>query len=131
MVIEVETNSLDTGHAERDKHVRSDDYIDVESFPTASFVSTSYDETGDNTAKLVGDLTFHGITQSITVNVTRVGMGDDPWRGYRAGFEGRFKIAAADFGLTYSLGTAANLIEVYVILEGIRSKYANIECPAA
>ena len=127
--IELDINSLDTGHAERDKHVRGEDYLDASKFPTAKFVSTSFEETGNEVAKLTGDLSLHGVTRTITMEVIRVGMGDDPWRGYRAGFEARFNIIAADYDLNYSLGVVSQEIEIYVILEGIRSKYANIECP--
>ena len=126
--IAVDIASIDTGHAERDGHLRSTDYLNAEQFPVARFVSTRFEPTGANTAKLTGELNFHGVTREIVMETTRIGMGKDPWGQYRTGFEGSFEIDVADYGLQYYLGEKANRVEVYVIIEGVRSKYANIEC---
>lgn len=129
IIIEIDVASLDTMDAERDKQIRSEDYLNVKAFPKATFISTAFEELEDGVTKLGGDLTLHGVKQPISMQVTRLGLGDDPWGKHRAGFESKFRISAADFGLNYYLGNAAKEIEIYVTLEGARTKYANIECP--
>ena len=126
--IEVDVASLDTMHEERDGHLRSKDYLNTEEFPKARFISSSFEATGENSARLTGELTLHGISKTIAMDVTRIGMGKGMFGQYRAGFEGTFIIPVADFGLKYYLGDAANSVEIYVMLEGVRSKYAKIEC---
>ena len=117
--VTIDTASLDTNHAERDKHLRSADFFDVEQFPTVTFVSTSYqgDESG---GVLVGDLTLLGVTRTIAFNVRKIGEGDDPWGGYRAGFEGSYVLKRSDFGMDYNLGPAAENIEIDLMIEAIK-----------
>lgn len=115
----VATASLDTNHAERDKHVRSKDFLDVEKFPQASFVTTGYSVQG-NVATLKGKLTLHGVTRPISVAVQTVGAGNDPWGGYRRGFIGRTQIRRSDFGISYNLGPAAEVMDMAFFIEGIR-----------
>ena len=120
--VEIDTTSLDSNHAERDKHLRSDDFLDADNFPTATFESTSYTPTGDNTADLTGNLTLHGVTNEITISVEHIGGGDDPWGGYRQGFEGRTSIEPADYGIDMvsKLGPAAATVELMLTVEGVR-----------
>jgi polyisoprenoid-binding protein YceI len=113
--LSIKTASIDSNHAERDKHLRSDDFLDTDSYPTATFKSTAFD---GNT--LTGDLTLHGITKSISFPVTQVGEGKDPWGGYRAGFIGSYSLKRADFGISYNLGPAAEIVEMEFNIEGIR-----------
>jgi len=115
----IETASIDTNHAERDKHLRGEDYLDVERFPRARFVSTAYREHGEG-ARLAGELTLHGVTHPIEIEVKPVGAGMDPWGGYRQGFEGTTRITLADFGITKFLGEAAREMEFSLGIEGIR-----------
>ena len=116
----VKTDSIDSNHAERDKHLRGEDFLDVKTYPEARFVSTSYKETGFNKSELTGDLTLHGVTKSITIPITRIGNGPDPWGGYRRGFEGTTTIALKDFGIDYNLGPASTEVELTLSIEGIR-----------
>ncbi len=118
--VTVNTKSVDSNHAERDKHLRSDDFLDVEKFPEAKFVSTSYIEAGDGTSKLKGKLTLHGITKDIEVDVTQIGSGKDPWGGFRRGFEGQTRIALKDFGITKDLGPASAELDLIFNFEGIK-----------
>ena len=76
--VEIDTVSVDSNHAERDKHLRSDDFLDVSKYPKASFVSTSFQDKGDGKAALQGNLTLHGVTKPITIDVMHVGAGKDP-----------------------------------------------------
>jgi polyisoprenoid-binding protein YceI len=118
--VDIRTASLDSNHAERDKHLRGTDFLDVDKHPEARFVSTSYKETGLNKAVLEGDLTLHGVTKPVTIDVTKVGSGPDPWGGYRMGFEGTTEIALKDFGIDYNLGPASTHVELTLSVEGIR-----------
>jgi polyisoprenoid-binding protein YceI len=121
----IETASLDSNHAERDKHLRGDDYLHVERFPQARFVSTAYRENQDGSGILEGDLTLHGVTQSIQIDVRHVGSGMDPWGGYRRGFEGQTMLVLEDFGMDFNLGSAAKVVHLDLYLEGIREKSGN------
>jgi len=116
----IKTASLDSNHAERDKHLRGEDFLGVDKYPEATFKSTSYKETGFNQSVLEGELTLHGVTKPIKIEVTRIGNGPDPWGGYRRGFEGSTTLKLADFGIDYNLGPASREVELTLSVEGIR-----------
>jgi len=115
----IDTSSVNTNHAERDKHVRSGDFLDVGKFPNASFESTSMKVTGKS-AVMNGKLTLHGVTRDIAINVEHIGGGKDPWGGFRQGFTGNTKITLADYGINYNLGPDAKELELMLNVEGIR-----------
>ena len=119
ITVEIDTAGVDTNHAERDKHLRSSDFLSVDEFPTATFVSTSYEGDAEG-GVMTGDLTLHGVTRPIAIAVKRVGEGKDPWGGYRAGFEGSVTIARKDYGMGYNLGPAAESMELSLFIEGVR-----------
>ena len=102
--VEIETASIDTGHAERDKHLRSPGFLNVKKFPKASFVGTGY-EGGPEGGTMKGNLTLMGVTKPIAIAVKKVGEGDDPWGGYRAGFEGTVTIDRRGFQRRPHAGT--------------------------
>ncbi len=117
--IEIETASVDSNHAERDKHLRNEDFLDVTKHPQAVFKSTRYE--GDaGGGKMHGTLTLHGRSKPIAVAISKIGEGDDPWGGYRAGFEGWVTFARADFGMDFDLGPSAKNVEMDLYIEGIR-----------
>lgn len=118
--VNIDVASIDSNHAERDKHLRSADFLDVEKFPQARFVSTSYQDKGDGKGVLSGNLTLHGVTKPVTIAVERIGEGKDPWGGYRAGFYGTTTLTLADFGITRDLGPASQTLELMLSVEGIR-----------
>ena len=120
--VTVDMTSLDSDHAERDKHVRSADYLNVGKYGTATFQSTGVEMTGEKTARLTGDLTFFGTTRPLTIDVEHIGGGPDPWGGYRQGFEGMAVLKPADFGLdlTKKLGPSTAEVELMLTVEGIR-----------
>ncbi len=118
--VEIDTASIDSNHAERDKHLRGEDFLDVDKFPTARFESTAFKEQGDGTATLEGMLTLHGVTRPITIAVEQIGHGPDPWGGYRRGFEGTTRIALADFDINYNLGPKSKELHLILSVEGIR-----------
>lgn len=117
--VTIKTASIDTNWAERDKHIRGEDFLDVEQFPEATFRSSRF--TGDaNSGTLEGILTLHGVSKPVSLQVRAVGEGDDPWGGYRAGFAGTTTIDRTDFGISYDLGPSANTMEFDLFIEGIR-----------
>ena len=93
--------SVDTRDAKRDAHLRSADFFDVDTFPTLTFRSTKVTGTSKRFA-LTGDLTIHGITRPITLDVTFEGVGKDPWGIERAGFSASGTLNRKDFGLTWN-----------------------------
>ncbi|MGQ0335250.1 YceI family protein [Halomonas elongata] len=119
--VEVDVSSLTTNHAERDKHIKSDDFLDASEYPTATFTSTGFEPTGENEGVLTGDLTLHGETNEIEMPVTLLGEGEDPWGNYRAGFEGSTTLTLADYGIDMSsFPEPMHELELYVTFEGIR-----------
>lgn len=118
--VTINTASVDTNHAERDKHLRSDDFLDVEKHPEAVFMGESYKPAGDGTGTLVGTFTLNGVTQPMELSVTEIGAGEDPWGGYRRGFEGKASFSMADFGIKKNLGPKSKEVELILSVEGIR-----------
>ncbi|WP_110687819.1 YceI family protein [Salinicola aestuarinus] len=118
----VDVDSLDTHHAERNKHLLSGDFLNASEYPQATFESTSFaiDEDGEE-GEMTGDLTLHGVTRSVTFDVDHIGGGDDPWGGYRQGFEAETTLDLADFDIDMSdFPDAMHSVDLYVVLEGIR-----------
>lgn len=119
--MEVQVNSLNSNHAERDRHFLSDDFLSAGQYPTATFVSTGFEPTGDNEGVLTGDLTLKGETREIEMPVRLMGEGEDPWGNYRAGFEGSTMLTLADFGIDMSaFPEVMHELELYVTFEGVR-----------
>ena len=118
--VEIETASIDTGHAERDKHLRSPGFLNVRKFPRASFVSTGYQGDAEG-GTMTGNLTLMGVTRSVAIAVKKVGEGDDPWGGYRAGFEGTATLNRRDFNAGRNLGPASESMEFFLSIEGVRN----------
>ncbi len=116
----IQTKSIDSNHAERDKHLRDEDFLDVDRFPEARFVSTAYTEKADGNGILIGNLTLRGVTRPISINVKQIGAGMDPWGGYRRGFEGETRLTLKDYGIDFNLGAASTEVQLGLYLEGIR-----------
>ena len=119
--VSIDTNSLDTNWADRDKHLRSGDFFNVEKFTNATFKSTKF--SGDASGgTLTGTLTFLGVSKNIEFPITKIGEGKDPWGGYRVGFEGIYKMTRKDFGMDFNLGPAAEFVDVTLQIEAIKDK---------
>ena len=118
--VTLNTSSVDTNHAERDKHIRSGDFLNVSKHPTATFTSTSVKSTGEGTADITGDLTLNGVTKPVVIAAKFIGEGKDPWGGYRAGFEGSTKLKLKDFDIQKDLGPASQEVELIISVEGVR-----------
>jgi polyisoprenoid-binding protein YceI len=120
--VEIDTASINSNHAERDKHLRAADFLDVAQFPTATFVSKSVTPTGDGKATIEGEVMLRGVTKPVTIEAEVMGGGKDPWGGYRQGFSGKTKLTLADFGITRELGPAAKAVELDLHIEGVRKQ---------
>lgn len=118
--VTLRTASLDSNHAERDKHLRSADFLNTSKHPKATFASTRVVSTGEGTADITGDLTLNGVTKEVVINAYFVGQGDDPWGGYRAGFEGKTTLQLSDFDINAKLGPASESVELTLSVEGVR-----------
>ena len=119
--VSIDTTSLDTNWADRDKHLRSGDFFNVAKFSNATFKSTKFD--GDASGgTLTGILTFLGVSKTIKFPIKKIGEGKDPWGGYRVGFEGTYKMTRKDFGMDFNLGPAAELVDVTLQIEAIKDK---------
>lgn len=118
--VTIDTTSIDSNHAERDKHLKGSDFLDVKKYPTATFKSTGFKSTGEGKGEITGDFTLHGVTKSITFPVERLGEGNDPWGGYRAGFTGATTLKLSDYDIDYNLGPASTHVEIELHVEGKR-----------
>ena len=115
----IDVATINTSNGDRDKHLRSPDFFDTQKFPTISFKSTKIEKQGDKLA-LTGDLTLHGVTKPISIDVKEIGAGADPWGGFRRGFEGSTKFTLADFGIEKDLGPASKEVEMILAIEGVK-----------
>jgi len=120
IMVNIDTTSLDSNHAERDKHLRGKDFLNVDKYPTATFKSTNIKFNNDDSGKVTGDFTLHGVTKSITFEIDKIGEGQDPWGGYRVGFEGETSLKLSDYGINYNLGPASTHVDIGLFIEGIR-----------
>lgn len=118
--VTIDTTSIDSNHAERDKHLKGSDFLDVKKYPAATFKSTGFTSTGEGAGNMTGEFTMHGVTKTITIPVERIGEGNDPWGGYRAGFMGTTELKLSDYGIDYNLGPASTTVEIELHVEGKR-----------
>jgi polyisoprenoid-binding protein YceI len=100
--VDIDTASIDTRDEQRDAHLRSPDFFDVENYPTMTYRSTAVRPAGKGRWLVEGELTLHGVTRSVPLEVTFEGAGSDPWGGVRAGFSARAEIDREDFNLTWN-----------------------------
>ena len=118
--VTINTASLDSNHAERDKHLRGEDFLNVSKYPTATFKSTKVVAKDNGQADIMGTLTLNGVSKEVTLEANEIGAGKDPWGGFRRGFEGSTTIALKDFNINFNLGPASKNVELLLYVEGIR-----------
>ena len=94
--------SLDTRNADRDAHLRSPDFFDVERFPELRYESRKVEPLPDGTFRVIGDLTIRDVTREVPLHATLEGTGADPWGGHRAGFSATGKLNRSDYGLVWN-----------------------------
>ncbi len=114
----IKTASVNTGNADRDNHVRGDDFFSVEKFPEMTFESTSFDINGTS-GTVTGDLTLKGITKEVTLDVEIFGVEEDPFGNTRVGFEATSKINRRDFGVDFQapLGSGGMLVSEQITIQ--------------
>ena len=103
----IDVTSIDTGEEQRDAHLRSADFFDVENFPTMRYVSRSVRRLGDDEFEVEGDLTIRDVTRPVTLKVTLEGRLRDPWGNDRVGLSAEGKIKRSDFGLEWNMALEA------------------------
>lgn len=116
--VTIDTSSIDTNHAARDNHLRSDDFLNAAKFPQATFKSTEIVIKDDKTASIKGDITIRDVTKPITIETEYVGSGNDPWGSYRSGFKGSAQINLKDFGAPSDFGDLPITLDLHI--EGVK-----------
>jgi len=102
VTVRIDASTIDTREPQRDAHLRSADFLDVEKFPSLTFKSTRVSDRKGSDFTLTGDLTIHGVTREVALAVTEEGRGADPWGGERAWFSATTKINRKYYGLTWN-----------------------------
>jgi len=117
--VTIKAASINTRNAQRDEHLRSNDFLAMDDYPEITFVSTGARQVDDTTFELTGDLTIKGVTNSITIPFTFEGAARDPFGNTRVGFEGSVTISRKDYGITWNaaLETGGVLVGDKVVLE--------------
>jgi polyisoprenoid-binding protein YceI len=119
VALRIRTATIDTGSADRDAHLRSADFLDVERYPELTFSSTEVEEIDDALYRVTGDLTIKDVTRPVTVDFALTGSAQDPWGNLRVGFEGALAIKRSDWGLTWNtpLDTGGVLVSDRIQIE--------------
>ncbi|MFK4147136.1 YceI family protein [Streptomyces sp. NPDC004065] len=100
--LDVKMDSIDTGSADRDGHLKSADFFRTEEFPTMTFRSTKAEALGGDDYRITGDLTILGVTRPLTIDLEFNGAAKDPFGNERVGFEGKAEILRSEWGLTWN-----------------------------
>jgi polyisoprenoid-binding protein YceI len=125
--VTIDAASVNTGHSQRDEHLRGPDFFDITKYPTITFVSKKVIKTDPNRLKIIGDLTLHGVTREVTVDVEGpTPEVKDPWGHFRRGAMATTKINRRDFGITWNkvLDTGGLVVgdevDIYIEVELVR-----------
>ena len=116
----VQTASVNSNHTARDKHLRSDDFLNVDAHPTATFKSTSFTPGEDGHGSMSGILTLNGVSKDYTFDVNFIGAGSDPWGGERRGYEATTELKLADHNIKKATNGAYEKLWLTVSVEGIK-----------
>jgi polyisoprenoid-binding protein YceI len=130
--VEIDAASLSTGNDQRDAHLRSADFLDVENHPTLTFRSSGAERVDDEEYRLHGELTIKGVSRPVTLDLEFQGSSPDPFGNVRAGFEGRTTINRKDWGLTWNVAIEGGgiLVGDKVKIELDVSAVKRVETPA-
>ena len=115
----IKSETIDTNSEKRNTSLKGPDYLNVKQFPTITFRSKSVKAKGA-ALEVTGEKILLGVTRPMTVLITKVGEGGDPWGGYRIGFETRFSFLRSDFGMKYNLKGLGDEIHTIVSIEAIK-----------
>jgi polyisoprenoid-binding protein YceI len=102
VTLRIRTASIDTGNADRDAHLRSPDFLDVDAYPEIVFASTAIEQVDDDLYAVTGDLTIRDVTHPVTVDFAMTGSARDPFGNLRVGFEGALAILRSEWRLTWN-----------------------------
>jgi polyisoprenoid-binding protein YceI len=100
--VSIDAASIDTGVGQRDAHLKSPDFFDVEKFPALTFQSTRVEKAGGNSLRVTGNLTIRDVTREVVLDTELLGTGKDPWGNTRVAFEAKTSIDRRDFGLKWN-----------------------------
>jgi polyisoprenoid-binding protein YceI len=123
--VTIDAGSIDTREDKRDEHLRSPDFLDVATYPTITFKSTRIARDGDD-YRVEGDLTIHGVSRPVVLEVEGGGEVKDPWGSTRTGFSAKTSISRKDFGLTWNVALEAGVflvgdkLEINLEIEAIK-----------
>jgi polyisoprenoid-binding protein YceI len=116
--VTIDVNSVDTRVAARDKDLRSDHFFDVEHYPTITFKSKKVEQVAPGKLKVIGDLTIHGVTKEVALDVDGPSAPiKDPWGNQRVGINASSKITRQDFGITYGPGMIGDEVSITIDAE--------------
>ncbi len=124
--VTIEAASVDTKENKRDAHLRSPDFLDVENHPNITFKSSKIEKDGE-AYKVFGDITIHGVTKPVVLEVEGGGQVKDPWGGTRTGFSAKARLNRKDFGLTWNLALEAggfvvgDKLEISIEIEAVKA----------
>ena len=115
----IEAASIDTRSADRDAHLRGNDFFDMETYPQITFASTAVEQVDEESYRVTGDLTIKGVTRPVTVDFEYTGSAVDPFQNLRVGFEGKTTINRKDWGVNWNAALEAGgvLVSEKVTLE--------------
>lgn len=121
VTVTIKTDSLDMGNATWEEHVESDKLLDAAKYPEMTFKSTKIDVTGEKTARITGDLSLHGVTKPVMLDVVMNGVGQHPFGlGYFAGFSATGTIKRSEFGMGYGIPNVADDVILRIEVEAVR-----------
>jgi len=127
----IETASVDTNNEKRDDHLRGPDFLDAAKFPTISFASKKVEKTGESTWKIIGDLTLHGVTREVVLDMEGpTSPRKDPMGAIRSGAQARTKINRQDFGISFNKAldggglVVGNEVQITIDVEVVRASEA-------
>jgi polyisoprenoid-binding protein YceI len=112
VTVKIKAASIDTGNADRDTHLRSNDFFDMEEHPEITFQSTAVQTVSGNTYRVTGDLTIRGITKPITFETELAGPVVDPWGNTRVGLSGSLTVNRKDWGVSWNMALEAGGVAV-------------------
>ena len=125
--VAIQAASIETRDEKRDAHLRSADFFDVATYPTLTFKSTKIEKRSDSELAVTGELTIHGVTKSVTLDVELNGESKDPWGGIRRGFSAKTSVNRKDFGLTWNAAletggvVVGDKVEISIEVEAIKA----------
>lgn len=135
--VQIEAASINTREPQRDAHLKSPDFLDVEEFPYIVFKSKRVEETGPSRGQIFGDLTIRGVTREVALDVEHSGLAKSPWGTYSAGFSATTRISRKDWGLVWNVALetggvlVGDEVTISIELEIVRQAEVASEAAAA